>query len=146
MVNIETNNPKKDRNILRFPIMNIPELDAQDQEALDILNALKSATKENITAAAIQEQLDLLKKHFVVHFKAENKHMIKNKYPGLEAHAQDHARFLKEKILYVQQENGNPKFDYEVLINRISGHINTHDRVLAKFLKNMSDKTPLSNL
>ncbi len=83
--------------------VNVPEMDAQHQKLVRLVNQLYSAMKNKKSADKVGEIIDELAKYTVEHFGSEEEYMAKVNFPGLEKHKVVHQQFVK-KVSEFEQE------------------------------------------
>ncbi len=118
---------------------NIPSLDAHHQGLFKILRMLVESTQKGRAQDEVEATLSFLEEYTRVHFEAEDAFLIRCRYPGAEAHAQEHARFsallarMKERL-----SQGDERIAGELvpaLSAWLRDHILQHDMALADHLR-----------
>jgi hemerythrin len=117
-----------------------PRIDDQHREIFARVAALVDASRENRGREEVGRLLDFLGDYVVTHFGAEERLMADARYPGVEAHRAEHARFVREFTALRQefQEEG-PGVLFVIRVgNRVTAWIREHiyrtDRAFADFL------------
>jgi hemerythrin len=73
-----------------------PEIDEQHRELFRRIDQLLAATRDRRARTEVGRLLTFLGDYVVVHFKAEEQLMVEANYPELEAHRNEHQRFVDE--------------------------------------------------
>jgi len=116
--------------------MGIPALDWQHQGLFRTLHHLDEAMRDGRVLAEVDVVLDSLQKYAQHHFQDEEAHMRQIRYPGLDAHTQEHHRFLAlmETLRSGFLANGahvHKKIPGHML-RRLTHHIRTQDMAYAR--------------
>jgi hemerythrin len=107
------------------------------QHLQDVTDAIESSQGEGTIAKTLDFLLDYT--HF--HFSEEERQMIRNNYPGLEEHRQQHQEFknsVKELVEDYEQEGAVKDIANHIrdfLFNWLVKHIEESDQKLGQFLK-----------
>lgn len=117
------------------------DIDAQHRELFARLGALLDASREHRGRAEVARLLDFLGDYVVSHFSIEERVMAEAGYPGLEAHREEHRRFVKEFAALYEEfkaEGPGPLFAIRVG-NRVTAWLREHiyrtDRALGEWLR-----------
>jgi hemerythrin len=116
--------------------LGIPELDAQHRQLLECLEKLEAAEDEKAGELAVYFVLTQLDAYSRVCFVVEEILMRLFDYPGLAAHAKEHADFAARLIALEQSElrhevHGETR---KFLHDWLAQHIGVSDRRFARFL------------
>jgi hemerythrin len=76
--------------------LGVADIDRQHQELFARLDTLLEAMRGGKTVDEVERTLRFLGDYVVTHFRAEEDLMRKRAYPGLEAHAEEHRRFVED--------------------------------------------------
>jgi hemerythrin len=121
--------------------VSIPLIDEQHKMLLKHLAEFSEAVAAHHGASEIAGTLDFLTDYMDFHFKTEEKHMIANSYPGLEAHLVQHVKFTSTLVNLGEdfREEGATASLAEaintMLINLFLKHIESVDQQFGMFLK-----------
>lgn len=120
--------------------VNIPEIDAQHQRWIDIINLLHDTLMNGDNSSLIQIKLDTLKlmrDYGTYHFATEEEYMKKMGYPGWEAHKQLHDGFIlkiKELGRDIQERKGVLNTGImKILMDWLQNHILQEDKKLSAY-------------
>ena len=83
--------------------VNVPEMDAQHQKLVKLVNQLHSAMKQQHSAEQVGKVIDELAKYTVEHFSSEEEYMASKNFPGLDEHKKVHQHFV-EKVQEFEQK------------------------------------------
>jgi hemerythrin-like metal-binding protein len=85
----------------------IPEIDAQNQKFVEIINKLELAAYSKQAEALVEEVLIDLVDHIRYNFSVEERIMAENQYPDIDRHAEYHLEFAHKvaKLLRKLKEN-----------------------------------------
>ncbi|MCM2332767.1 MAG: bacteriohemerythrin [Anaeromyxobacteraceae bacterium] len=116
-------------------------IDGQHRELFFRIDKLLAASRERRSREEVAQTLTFLGDYVVHHFNAEERMMEAARYPEIEAHRAEHARFVQEfGILYNEFKSEGPTTLFIIRIgNRITGWLREHiyrtDRTLVEYLK-----------
>jgi hemerythrin len=116
------------------------EIDDQHLELFRRIDGLLEAMMRN-DAAETGRLLEFLGDYVVDHFAAEDRHMLRSRYPDHAAHRAEHEAFIKEFVhLKSQWQTSGPLASLTILLSRWLGgwlrrHISESDRRLAAHLR-----------
>ncbi len=117
------------------------EIDGQHRELFFRIDKLLAASREKRSREEVAQTLTFLGDYVVHHFSAEERMMEAARYPEIEAHRAEHARFVQEfGILYNEFKAEGPSTLFIIRVgNRVTGWLREHiyrtDRTLVDFLK-----------
>ncbi len=114
-------------------------LDRQHQEIFRRADALLQAAHHGAASTRVAELIDFLGHYVVEHFSGEEAIMAQHGYPGIGAHKDRHAVFLKNfTTLRVHYERGGASSLTLELQRRVVDwlviHIKTEDKAFSAFL------------
>ncbi|MBK8793594.1 MAG: hemerythrin family protein [Holophaga sp.] len=116
--------------------MGIPALDWQHQGLFRTLYHLDEAMREGRIVAELDVVMDSLQKYAQHHFQDEEAHMRRIRYPGLDAHAAEHRRFLAQmETLRIAFLANGAQFHKRIpghMLMRLTHHIRTQDMAYAR--------------
>lgn len=117
----------------------IPEVDDQHRELVALLNELHVAIREYHGNTTSREVLDRLADYTSTHFRMEEELMALSRYPGLEAHRQQHAELTRQlaELRHRMEVEGTPvAFELlEFLKNWLNQHITDCDKRFGVFFQ-----------
>ena len=88
--------------------VNIPELDAQHKHPFYLLNRLHEALLYKRGSDVMTDTIEEMVEYTKGHFRAEEDLMRRRRFPGLDAHAQEHDK-LRKKVLEFQRQFADGK-------------------------------------
>ena len=122
----------------------IETIDSQHRELFKRINELLKAIKEHRCRSEIDGTIKFLDDYAVFHFREEEQRMVAAEYPGLEAHQQQHAIYMKN-LAEVKEEAARPRiqgasYELSVTVNQIVvdwivDHIMKVDRKFGEYMK-----------
>ncbi|GAB6038477.1 hemerythrin family protein [Fundidesulfovibrio butyratiphilus] len=115
----------------------IPEIDAQHQSLVEMLNSLHDAA-ENGDASAYPATVKKMKEYAIMHFSTEERHMKRHKYPDLFDHMAEHAFFVskvKDFTASTAEEIQMLPAVLDFLKQWLAGHISGVDVKMGHFLR-----------
>jgi hemerythrin len=121
----------------------IEGIDAQHKELFLRIDRLLAAMQMHRGAVEVGRLLDYLGEHVVVHFGAEEGIMRERRYPGFDAHRQEHERFLQDfQALRAEFLTSGPSAILAIRVtNRVTTWLREHiyrtDRALALYLRSV---------
>lgn len=118
-------------------LLNIPELDAQDQEICEVIDSLSDAIGSHDKWHLIHYILVHLHELLRIHFIVEESFMRVVGYPDIEQHKQIHKALLDKVVLFKNDSltgKGFSDFDVQAQQTFLS-HILDHDKHFAQYLK-----------
>ena len=120
------------------------DIDQQHHDLIDILNKFLFALQAGETGKPVIEIMDFLEKYVYDHFRTEEAYQIKYKYPEYQKHKTIHETF-KVKLKNVKSQLLNHPDELKIavriqreLISWLIDHIQTQDKQLGQFLKNIN--------
>jgi hemerythrin-like metal-binding protein len=132
---ISTKREKERRQIERYPITNIVELDQQNQSFLNTLNQLIQGVRDQRDHQELEVMSIALGDQLIINFGLEEKYMMMSNYPEKERHFESHRDFLlpyiHNKKSFYTTKSGEM---LHVLSHLMASHINTLDRKMANYL------------
>jgi hemerythrin-like metal-binding protein len=128
--------------------LNIPEIDAQHETLIRLINLLHETMLQGADKAALDELLSQLLEHTRSHFAYEEQLMSQHNYPGYEAHKSEHDRLMQHLAdLAERYKNGDLLLSFAIVLE-LKGwavvHIEKSDKPLGSFLneRNGADAVP----
>jgi len=118
-------------------------IDAQHQALFAALNQLTEAFRTGTSEEHVQTVLNALLAYAADHFQTEETYMRERGYPGLAAHATEHARLVERAHdLEAQFQKGRPvAMELTIfLADLLAQHIDEFDLAMVRFLK---DEAPI---
>lgn len=116
----------------------IEEMDTQHKRWIAIINELHDAMKSGQTVKVLSTVLRKMTDYIVIHFKAEEALLEKNKYPDLDKHRKIHEKYALEIHGLVDQfVKGRVLMSIEImdsLKNWLTSHIKSSDKEYGKFI------------
>jgi hemerythrin len=116
----------------------IAEMDSQHKRWIEIINELHDAMRSGQTEKVLSSVFKKMTDYIVVHFKAEETLLDKNKFPGLDKHRKIHEKYALEIHGFVDQfAKGKILMSIEVmdsLKNWLINHIKVNDKEYGKFI------------
>lgn len=113
-------------------------VDAQHQGLFEAVNKLADSFKAGNAGNQVVESLDFLVAYTLEHFQTEERFMREDGYPGLAAHADEHARLLQQvQELQGRLVAGQPvTMDVTIfLVEWLTSHISGSDLRYAEFVR-----------
>lgn len=113
-------------------------IDAQHRTLFETLNRLSQAFRNGTSGQHTEVGLDALLAYTLEHFRTEEAFMEERAYPGLAAHAAEHAQLAKRaQELESHYRHRRPvAMDLAIfLADLLAQHIDTHDLAMARFLR-----------
>jgi hemerythrin len=118
----------------------IPEIDEQHQELFRRVDGLLEALDRKDNGEAVR-MLSFLDEYVVAHFRAEERFMLANGYPGYASHKAEHERFA-EGLAELHREHESSGASAE-LVSRVHhavgdwlrSHIQVTDMAMARFVR-----------
>ena len=116
----------------------VPTLDAHHKKLINLINRLADClgVRSADSAATFAEILSEMFDYTQIHFRAEEDHMRRIGYPGLAAHTDQHAEFVKKAAKYnhgAWQNDGDMERLYQYLRNWFLTHILQSDMQFSRF-------------
>lgn len=117
-------------------------IDSQHKELIAAINRLTDAMWEGKGPAETGNLLAFLADYVVSHFSAEEKLMVKQQYPGYEAHKEAHDKFVQEFLkIKSQYDKGEMSSSLTIKVlddtwDWLRKHIRGVDKELGKFVRN----------
>ncbi len=118
----------------------VPGIDRQHQEIFRRVDALLQAAHHGAAKDRVGELVDFLAKYVVEHFSGEERAMAQHAYPGVAAHKERHAAFLKDfSALRAQYERDGASLALTLQVQRrvvdwLVTHIKKEDKAFGVFL------------
>jgi hemerythrin len=116
----------------------IPSIDEQHRQLLAQFEALLVAIHEDQMADRIPGLLAFLAKYVDTHFAEEEVHMQATHYPGFLGHKAIHDNMRAQVTELVVEHQKDPAIMTEKVIDFLTewliGHINEHDRRMARYV------------
>ena len=116
-------------------------IDNQHKEMFDRINRVLEAVRDKDSPEVAVSTLDFLATYVVEHFGAEQKQMLKYKYPATNTHLEQHEFYslkVAEFRVKLKEEGTSEQLLIEMqklLADWFSNHIDKVDRSLGRFLK-----------
>lgn len=119
--------------------LGVEEIDTQHRELIDLTNQVIQALGKEDFHTVITDAVGKLRTYTVHHFNSEEGLMREVQYPKRGEHMQEHARF-KAEVKDLQREIYEKRIpeakDFrQFMADWLLNHILTHDRELARFLR-----------
>lgn len=113
----------------------VPEIDAEHQVQLELLQALRQGL-EGGDLAGCEEAFAVLENYTSTHFLAEQLLMRNTAYPAYEAHVQEHDHLLDElrRLRRAIRSEAEPKAVAGRLERWLRAHIQSADQAFATYL------------
>lgn len=116
-------------------LLGVPEIDAQHQELVSIINRLNNAVKHNAPAEAVTHQFDELISYTRFHFESEERLMDQYGYHEDDAHRQIHQRLLGQaNYLRGKFIQGGELLVLQLIKDWLLAHVMDMDKPLAAYL------------
>jgi hemerythrin len=116
----------------------IEEMDSQHKRWIEIINELHDAMKSGQTVKVLSSVLRKMTDYIVVHFKAEEALLEKNKFPDLDIHRKIHEKYALEIHSLVEQfVKGKVLISIEIMDSLkkwLTNHIKMSDREYGIFI------------
>ena len=114
------------------------DLDSQHQRLFEMLNSFQEEMKHNPdNKKSFQKIIHGLKEYTLVHFTAEEKHMILMNYPYLEVHQSKHIQFIDKIDEYDSRiKTGENVLPFEIITflkEWLTRHIYVEDKQYANY-------------
>ncbi|MGB5539802.1 MAG: bacteriohemerythrin [Gammaproteobacteria bacterium] len=118
--------------------LNIPEIDAQHEELIGLINRLHEAMLHAAEKAVLDKLLSQLIEHTRTHFATEEQLMSQYGYPGFEAHKSEHTRLMQHlEGLAKRFDDGELLLSFAVVLE-LKGwamvHIEKSDKPLGDYI------------
>jgi hemerythrin len=118
--------------------LDIPEIDAQHETLIGLINQIHASMLEGTGKAALDELLSALLAHTESHFEYEERLMAHYDYPAYEGHKAEHARLIEHlSDLIGRYQSGELLLSFAVVLE-LKGwaciHIESLDMPLGAFL------------
>lgn len=118
--------------------LDIPQIDQQHRELVNMINTLYDSIKEGRSAEAVGLTLNRLLQYVEVHFDTEERAMQDINYPDFEDHQYTH-EYLREKVLELKKEQlqGREIATFELLnflVDWLKNHIANVDMAFGQYL------------
>jgi len=118
--------------------LNIPEIDAQHETLISLINRLHDAMLQEAGKAALDGLLSELLGYTRSHCSYEEQLMLQYAYPGYETHKSEHNGLIQRLVDLIEQyQNGELLFSFAVMLE-LKGwatvHIENSDKLLGAFL------------
>ncbi len=118
--------------------VNVPEIDAQHETLIDLINQLHAAMKQRSEREVLDQLMAALIDHTRTHFDCEERLMLEHRYPGYNAHKQEHERLIQHILALAEQyRRGDLLLSFAVMVD-LKGwalvHIERFDLALGVFL------------
>lgn len=118
--------------------LNVPELDAQHQTLIDLVNQLHKAMTDCSERQVVDGLVTALIEHTKHHFRYEEQLMREHQYPGYTRHKQEHDRLLEHIVTLAERyRGGDLLLSFAVMVD-LKGwalvHIEKFDIALGRFL------------
>lgn len=116
-------------------------IDNQHKEMFNRINQVLKAVRDKDSPDVVVSTLDFLAAYVVEHFGAEQKEMLKHKYPATNTHLEQHEFYalkVAEFRVKLKEEGTSDQLLIEMkklLADWFSNHIDKADRSLGRFLK-----------
>jgi diguanylate cyclase (GGDEF)-like protein/PAS domain S-box-containing protein/hemerythrin-like metal-binding protein len=116
-------------------LLGVPEIDAQHQELMRLINKLNDAAKQARPTEVIAGLFDEIIAYTQFHFAAEEQLMEQNGYMGTEAHMREHRRLLGE-VNYLRKKiiAGEELLALQYVKDWLLPHILGMDKPFARYL------------
>lgn len=120
--------------------LNIPEIDAQHETLIRLLNRLHENMLQGADRAILDGILSQLLEDTKTHFSSEEQLMLQHSYPGYAAHKSEHNGLLQHLAgLAEDYHNGELLLSFAIMVD-LKGwatvHIEKYDKPLGVFLNN----------
>ena|ERR1035437_1626821 len=123
--------------------INIKEIDDHHKYLFSLLNLVDDNIKAGASRETLAVVLNELTDYASYHFQAEEDWMVKNNYPSLSRHKEEHICFTNKVIDFNNDfKIGETDLSFEVisfLVNWLTNHILTFDASLGIFAGNTVD-------
>ena len=118
--------------------LNIPEIDAQHEELIRLINLLQETMVHGAEKAVLDDLLSQLIEHTRTHFATEEQLMSQYGYPGFEAHKSEHARLMQHLEGFAKRyDDGELLLSFAVVLE-LKGwaivHIEKSDKPMGAFI------------
>jgi len=118
--------------------LNIPEIDAQHETLISLVNQLHESMLQGAGRAALDKILSQLLEHTRTHFSYEEQLMSRYSYPGYELHKGEHIRLMQHLEDFTERfRSGELLLSFAVVLE-LKGwatlHIEKFDKQLGTFL------------
>lgn len=116
------------------------EIDDQHKELFARVNSLLDAMRQGQGKEQVENTVAFLADYVVTHFAAEERYMLRLRYPDYEAHRKEHEDFIDDFARIKKElQVGGASTSLVIEINRrvgawLSGHIRRTDKALGAFL------------
>ncbi|MGB5474728.1 MAG: bacteriohemerythrin [Gammaproteobacteria bacterium] len=118
--------------------LNIPEIDAQHEELIGLINRLHETMLQGAEKAALDDLLSQLIEHTRTHFATEEQLMSQYGYPAFEAHKSEHSRLMQHlEGLAKRYDDGELLLSFAVVLELKAWamvHIEKSDKPLGAYI------------
>jgi len=116
-------------------------IDGQHRQLVDLYNTLCDYNPHIKSGSSIDDILDALAKYIEVHFATEEQLMFEEDYPGLHAHKSEHDDFFIQIYRIrneIKKNLGKGVSELQNFLNDwlFNSHLQSHDKILGRFLAN----------
>ncbi len=119
-------------------MLGVPEMDVEHGLQIELVNALEGAVAAGREREVGDRILERLLEYTRVHFLAEELMMRLEGFPAFEAHIEEHDDLVRQldsiRALYAAGDRPVTLEAVHTMRTWLAGHIQTHDRVFARFL------------
>lgn len=118
--------------------LDIPQLDEQHQQLINMINRLHLLIVEKGTESEVTQIIEEFISYTKIHFAEEEGMMARSGFPSVVAHQQVHKTFINEINTIIKKFTGNKflrfKF-FNLAMDLLMNHIETEDQRFAEYYK-----------
>jgi len=120
----------------------LPEIDAQHQGMVDMLNELYAAKQAGEGATAVRSTIERLLQYTQQHFEAEEWAMKRTQYPGYAQHHRQHQGMTRQVVEMLGTADSLPTFELlNFLSNWLKNHIGHADGEFGRYIRARQNAT-----